>query len=184
MAVHGADCLVVLGLEARVGSLQALLELLYNHEIVQIFRRELGLRLLLRGHLLLLQLLYFELELVEVQRAFFFCSVELLPMKGLKATVLFDPLLQVSLVLGRDVLDLLVEPLNLQLAHNVLLPELLKGRATARLLLLLVTHAASRSGHDVDCSNVLLRVAEALRVRAEYLNRALSEVADLALQRV
>ena len=31
---------------------------------------------------------------------------------------------------------------------------------------------------------MLLRVAEALRVRAEYLNRALSEVTDLTLQRV
>ena len=66
MAVHGADCLVVLGLEARVSSLQTLLKLLYDHEIVQIFRRQLGLRLLLRGHLLLLQLLHLELELVEV----------------------------------------------------------------------------------------------------------------------
>ena len=81
-------------------------------------------------------------------------------------------------------MDLLVKPLDLELAHNVLLSELLKGRTIARLLLLLVTQATSRSRHDVDCSNLFLRVAEALRVRTEYLNRALSEVADLTLERV
>ena len=53
--------------------------------------------------------------------------MELLAMELLQAAVLFDPLLQVGLVLGRDILDLFVEPFNLKLAHHVLLSELFKG---------------------------------------------------------
>ena len=54
-------------------------------------------------------------------------SMELLAMELLQAAVLFDSFLQISLVLGRDVLNLLVEPFNLELAHHVLLSELFKG---------------------------------------------------------
>ena len=103
--------------------------------------------------------------------------MELLAMELLQATVLFDPLLQVGLVLGRDILDLFVEPFNLQLAHHVLLSDLFKG-SWARLFSFF-SHAIL---HDIDCANVLLWMAHSFQGGAKELNRALTKVADLALE--
>ena len=98
-------------------------------------------------------------------------------MELLQAAVLFNSLLQVGLVLGRDVLDLFVEPFNLELAHHVLLSELFKG-SWARLFSFL-SHAIL---HDIDCAHVLLWVAHSFQGRAKELDGALPEVADLALE--
>jgi len=85
---------------------------------VQVFGGQLRLRLLLARHLLLLELLNFELKLVEVKRAFFFSSLKLLAVELLQTAVLFDSLLQVGLVLRRNVLYFLVESLYLNLRNS------------------------------------------------------------------
>ena len=104
--------------ESWVCYLKLLLQLLDYDQIVQVFCSKLGLSLLLTGDLLLLQFLHFQFEFVEVQRAFFFRSVQLFAMELLKTAILFDSLLQVSLVLSRDVLDLFVEPFDLNVGNS------------------------------------------------------------------
>lgn len=104
--------------ECWVYYLKLLLQLLDYDQIVQVFCSKLGLSLLLTGDLLLLQFLHFKFEFVEVQRAFFFRSVQLFAMELLKTAILFNSLLQVSLVLCRDVLDLFVEPFDLYVGNS------------------------------------------------------------------
>lgn len=104
--------------ECWVYYLKLLLQLLDYDQIVQVFCSKLGLSLLLTGDLLLLQFLHFKFELVEVQRAFFFCSVQLFAVELLKTAILFNSLLQVSFVLCRDVLDLFVEPFDLYVGNS------------------------------------------------------------------
>jgi len=60
---------------------------------VEILCSKLGLSLLLARHLLLLQFLHLELQLVEVQRSLLFGPVQLFSVKLLQAAVLFDALL-------------------------------------------------------------------------------------------
>ena len=73
-----------------------------------VFSTQLGLKLLLAGGLLLLQLLDFEFEFIEVELALLLGSVELLAVELLQVAVLFDALLQRLLVLRSDVHDLRV----------------------------------------------------------------------------
>ena len=57
--------------------------------------------------------------------ALFFGAVQLLSVELLEAAVLFDTFLQICFVLRRDVLDLFVQSVNLYLAQNKLLLQLL-----------------------------------------------------------
>ena len=91
--VHCTGCFIILWTEVRVCYLQLLLQLLYNHNVVKILGGKLSLGLLLARHLLLLQFLHFELELIEVECALFFRPVKLLAVELLKATILFDSFL-------------------------------------------------------------------------------------------
>ena len=99
VTIHRTDSLVILWLEIGISCFETLLELFNYHKIVEVLCSQLGFRLLFRSNLLLFELFYFELELVEVESSFFFRSVEFLPMERFKASVLLNPLLQIGLIL-------------------------------------------------------------------------------------
>ena len=129
MAINGSStcCIVVLWLVIRIGDFKLLLELLYDVQVLQVLGTQLRLCLLLTDNLLLFELLNLQLQCVEVQRSLLLRPVQLFAMELLQASVLFDSLLEIGLILRRDLLYLLVEPLYFKLTHHELMSELLKS---------------------------------------------------------
>ena len=129
MAINGSStcCIVVLWFVIWIGDFKLLLELLYDVQVLQVLGTQLRLCLLLTDNLLLLELLNLQLQCVEVQRPLLLRPVQLLTMKLLQTSVLFDSLLEIGLILRRDLLYLLVKPLYFKLTHHELMSELLKS---------------------------------------------------------